>query len=368
MSARDEELYDAATLLALAGGFAIPGTPRSVAPLGQGLINATFALETDTGRYVLQRVNGQVFPHPERIMDNLRVLVGHLARHPAPGIAIPAPIPRRDGGAFARDRDGHLWRLMERIPDAVNLPRVETQAQGREVGFALGRFHRLVADLDPARLALTLPGFHVTPEYLGELDRVLAEHPPGADPDLAHGLGEVERRRGQAGTLEEARRAGRIPLRVTHGDPKLDNILFHRGDGRALGLIDLDTVQPGLIQHDLGDCLRSCCNRQGESALGGAGVRFDLDICQAILGAYAKETRGLLGPADRARLYDGIRLIPFELGVRFLTDHLAGDRYFRVRTRGENLAKALTQFALAADIERREAAIRALIRDAFAQP
>ena len=121
MTARELELYDASTLIALAAGFAITGRPTSVAPLGQGLINATFSLETDAGGYVLQRVNRQVFPHPERIMANLGVLAGHLACHPSPGITIPAPIPRRDGAAFAVDRDGNLWRLMERIPDAVNL-------------------------------------------------------------------------------------------------------------------------------------------------------------------------------------------------------------------------------------------------------
>ena len=368
MTARELALYDAPTLIALAAGFAVTGRPTSVAPLGQGLINATFSLETDAGGYVLQRVNRQVFPHPERIMANLGVLAGHLACHPNPGIAIPAPIPRRDGAAFAVDRDGNLWRLMERIPDVENLTQVETQAQAREVGFALGRFHRLVADLDPGRLVVSLPGFHVTLGYLARLDRVLAEHRPGAlGPDLTHCLGEVEGRRRLAGALDRARRSGRIPLRVTHGDPKLDNILFHRGDGRALGLIDLDTVQPGLIQHDIGDCLRSCCNRQGESALAGTGVRFDLDIAEPILGAYARETRNVLGAADLAGVYDGIRLVPFELGVRFLTDHLAGDRYFRVRHRGENLAKALTQFALTTDIERQAEAIRALVRDAFGQ-
>ena len=111
-------------------------------------------------------------------MANLGVLAGHLTRHPNPGIAIPTPIPRRDGSAFAVDGDGNLWRLMERIADAVNLPQVQTQAQAREVGFALGRFHRLVADLSPRRLAVSLPGFHVTLGCLARLDRVLAEHPP----------------------------------------------------------------------------------------------------------------------------------------------------------------------------------------------
>ena len=365
-------MYDAKTLLALAAGFDLPEPPIAVAPLGQGLINATFALDTGSGRYVLQRVNQKVFPHPERIMANWGVLAEHLAKHPDPGMRIPTTIPARDGTAFALDDDGQLWRLMERIPEAVNLTQVTTEAQGREVGFALGRFHRLLAGLDPARMAVTLPGFHVTPTYLEQLDRALADRPPDTrDTALAQALtqalAEVERRRDLADSLEGARQTGRIPLRVTHGDPKLDNILFHRGDGRALALIDLDTIQPGLIQHDLGDCLRSCCNRQGESATH-EGVRFDLDCATAILSAYAAEMRDILGAAELASLYDGIRLIPFELGVRFLADHLAGDRYFRVTHRGENLTKALTQFALAGDIERQENEILGLIRDAFGQP
>jgi len=369
MSTPEATPYDPAALLALAEGFALRGTPIRVAPLGDGLIHATFALDTDQGCYVLQRINRQVFPRPERIMANLGVLARHLARHPAPGIAIPLPIPRRDGAPLATDPDGHAWRLMERIPEAVNLPGIETHAQGEQVGFALGRFHRLVADLPPRALKHTLPGFHVTLGYLARLDRVLSKasaRPLGGE--LRDALAEIERRRGSAGVLDLARRDGQLPLRVTHGDPKLDNILFHRGDGRVLGLIDLDTVQPGLIQHDLGDCLRSCCNHRGESTSAGQGVSFDLETCQAVLAGYAQETRGLLGATDMASLYDGIRLVPFELAVRFLTDHLAGDRYFRVTDHGENLTKALTQLALTADIEQQAAAIRELIRDTFRQP
>jgi len=366
MSAGGPGLYDAGALLALARGFAIPGTPTSVAPLGQGLINATFALETDAGSYVLQRVNRQVFPNPERIMGNLAVLAAHLARYPDPGIAIPAPVPSHDGAAFAVDGHGEVWRLMGRIADGVNLPRIETQAQAQEVGFVLGRFHRLVADLDPSLLSVTLPGFHVTLGYLAQLDRArTGQSRQAIEPGLTQCLAEVERRRHQAGTLDQGRQTGLIPVRVTHGDPKLDNILFHQVEGHALGLIDLDTVQPGLVQHDLGDCLRSCCNRQGESGPE-MGARFDLDICQAILQTYAAETKDILSESEVAALYDGIRLIPFELGVRFLADHLAGDLYFRVRHRGENLAKALTQFALTADIERQAGTIRAIIQDAFA--
>lgn len=358
--------HDGADLLALAAGFAIPARPRSASPLGQGLINATFNVETDAGDYVLQCVNDKVFPEPERIMGNLQVLGQHLAGRPDSGICIPAPIPHRGGTSFTRDPQGRLWRLLPRIPQAVNLPGIDTQAQAAEVGRALGCFHRLLADLDPGRLAVTLPGFHVTPAYLARLDLVLADlSASGGMPDQGIGgaLRSVDQGRPWAVALEQARRDGRIAVRVTHGDPKLDNILFHETSGRALAVIDLDTVQPGLIQHDLGDCLRSCCNRRGESGDGTAA--FDLHICRSILGAYAEEMRGLLSEGDIAALYDGIRILPYELGVRFLTDHLEGDRYFRVHSPGENLHKSMIQFALGADIGRREPQIRALITESF---
>jgi Ser/Thr protein kinase RdoA (MazF antagonist) len=364
MNAADPRFYDAGHLLALASCFAIPAQPKSVTPLGRGLVNATFSVATDAGDYVLQRVNGTVFPEPERIMDNLRVVGAHLARYPESGLSIPVPILHRSGASFTRDHQGNLWRLMPHIAHGVNLPRIDTAEQAGEVGHALGYFHRLLADLDPAGLAVTLPGFHVTPAYLAHLDQVLEERPlDRTEADLDQALAAVARGRPWVGALEQARRDGRIAPRVTHGDPKLDNILFHETNGRALGVIDLDTVQPGLIAHDIGDCLRSCCNRQGESGDGSAG--FDLDIGRPILVAYAGEMRGLLSAGEVATLFDGIRILPYELGVRFLTDHLEGDRYFRVQARGENLHKALIQFALGADIERQEVPIRALIAEVF---
>lgn len=157
---------------------------------------------------------------------------------------------------------------------------------------------------------------------------------------------------------------GLIPERVVHGDPKLDNLLFDAEGRRALAMIDLDTVQPGLTLHDIGDCLRSCCNRRGEFT-SESHVAFDLDVCRPLLRAYADQTRELLVPAELALLFDAIRLIPFELGLRFLTDHLQGNRWFRVSAPGQNLAKARVQFALVTDIERKEGEIRAIIAACF---
>jgi hypothetical protein len=355
---------------ALAARFAIQPPIRSIAPLGCGLINATFCVTAADQQYVLQRINSAVFPAPAQIMANWRVLTAHVAAHGAGELRLPALIPARDGTDFVRDDAGDIWRMQELIAASQTLPQLTTSAQAREVGALLGRFHRITATLPPTQLGVTLPDFHATPLYLG---RLLARD---ALPEF------VAARRSLADVLATAQRTGQITQRVTHGDPKRDNILFTADGNRALALIDLDTVQPGLLHHDLGDCLRSCCNRTGEDAesspslppcekggsggideKGKSGEMFDLEICADILAGYGAETAGVLTAAECALLYDAIRLLPFELGIRFLTDHLEGDRYFRVSERGQNRHRAERQFALVAAIERQEKALRKLVRE-----
>ena len=170
----------------------------------------------------------------------------------------------------------------------------------------------------------------------------------------------VEAHRELAPVLEDARRAGQLLVRVIHGDPKLDNLLFDSAGARVLGLIDLDTVQPGLIHYDLGDCVRSCCNTRGE---GGEAPRFDLRLCRALLEGYLPEARNFLHPPEYPHLYNAIRLLPFELGLRFLTDHLEGDLYFKVQAPGQNLQRALAQFRLMDNIEADGDRIRRMVAD-----
>jgi Ser/Thr protein kinase RdoA (MazF antagonist) len=348
--------------------FALPTPIATVEPYGGGLINDTFLVTVAGSPYILQRINESVFPEPERIMSNLAALEDHLARRADGKTRIPTLIAARDGRPFVRGEDGGVWRLMEFIPNTSGLARIDEPEQAREVGRILGRFHACTSDLNPDRLAVTLPGFHVTPAYLERFARVIDGRAASYPDEIRQGIAFVTARQDGAAVLEVPRRQGRIPMRVIHGDPKLDNILFDRATGRGVSLIDLDTVQPGLVHYDVGDCLRSCCNRGGESAGAHEPTRFDLDLCRAILGAYAAETRRVLGAAEIGLLFDAIRLIPFELGLRFLTDHLEGDRYFRVTEPGQNLRKARIQFALVEDIERKERKIRRIVAECFGQP
>jgi Ser/Thr protein kinase RdoA (MazF antagonist) len=345
------------------------GAPlRDVRAHGRGLINDTFLVTLDTTpprHAILQRINSKVFPQPQHIMQNLRALLDHAQStaaqpsRPGAGLQMPELYRAGDGRDFVRDADGNYWRALQFIEDTRALERLANPTQARSIGRALGGFHALLNKLPTEKLHTTLPGFHIAPNYLAHFDAVRARVTVGTDAIAACDF--VTARRALAATLEHAKHSGALQLRATHGDPKLDNFLFDAGSDRVVSLIDLDTVQPGLIHYDLGDCLRSCCNRSGESAREPEATQFDLELCSAILHGYADTAREFLMAPDFDFMYDAIRLLPFELGLRFLTDHLAGDVYFKTETPGQNLQRARVQFQLTARIEEHEAAIRGVI-------
>ncbi|HKQ30825.1 MAG TPA: phosphotransferase [Burkholderiales bacterium] len=347
----------------VAAAFDLGGTVVDVKPLGRGLINDTFLVTTDNGYAVLQRINRRAFPRPELVMQNLRRLSDHIAtRDDAACLRLPRIVPARDGKDFVLDERDGFWRTITYIENTDTFDTVTSMQQASEIGAALGRFHALADGLDPAGLHATRPGFHQTPLYYARFDE--AARRTGATPsdaDMNWCIGFARARSNIVSVLEDARQRGELKLRVIHGDTKLDNFLFDTTSGRAVSLIDLDTVQPGLVHYDVGDCIRSAANPVGESPPDAEQARFDLGICEAVLSSYLAQARSVLSPSDIAHLYDAIRLIPFELGLRFLTDHLEGDVYFKTQWRGHNLHRARVQFRLTADIEKNETSIRALV-------
>jgi len=363
---RDAIRHDGTSLRAIAAEFDVSGPIDTLGRLGQGLINDTFRLDTGGLSYILQRINGAVFPQPEQIMANLLTLSEFLRERGTTEPRLPTLILARDGRPFVRDGDGHVWRLMEFITGTRTLSRIAHPDQASEVGRILGGFHGTLSELPTERLGISLPGFHDTPGYLKRFTEISDRRLDiPLDTDLEEAYSFVAARHTLANVLERARDQGRLPTRITHGDPKLDNILFSADERASVALIDLDTVQPGLVLHDLGDCLRSCCNRHGEGIREAETAEFDLGICARILAGYAEGSGPLLRREEVGLLYEAVRLVPFELGLRFLTDHLEGDRYFRVDEPGRNLLKAQVQFALVRSIERQEREIRAAIEEAF---
>lgn len=352
--------------------FAVGGRPTGTERFGNGNVNDTFlvrAMEGVEKRLILQRINGEVFPEPALVMENLRRFVDHAsARLPALADGkrrpwqIPGLVQTKTGEDFFLDQGGAYWRLFAFIDKTRSLDTIETPSQAAEAGFALARFHRLVHDLPPELLADTLPGFHVTPLYIDHYDRVRARPGMKDSVDIRFCHDFIARRRSCARVLEDAREKGDVVLRPIHGDPKLNNILFDEESDLAVSIIDLDTVKPGLIQHDIGDCLRSCCNPAGERGLLDR-VRFDPDLCRIILRAYLQEAGVFLTDSDYRLLPAAIWLLPFELGLRFFTDHLEGDLYFRTREPGLNLQRALVQFALVESIEGQQGELERIIKE-----
>ena len=269
----------------------------------------------------------------------------------------------REGRDHVIDPGGSFWRALSFIEAAETFDIIRNEGHAREVGYALGVFHNLLSDLAPEKLADTLPGFHVTPGYLAHFDEVLGKHGAGRSPEVDYGLRFINARRAWAPVLEQARRQGELRQRPIHGDPKVNNVMLDTATGQAVGLVDLDTVKPGLVHYDIGDCLRSGCNPLGEETGDWEAVRFEPEFGRAILTGYLSQAQSFLTETDYAYLYDAIRLLAFELGLRFFTDYLAGNVYFKARHPEHNLARALVQFRLTESIESQAAAIGAIIRD-----
>jgi len=339
------------TLLPIASRFANDVT--GITPLGNGLINDTYRVDTSSVPFVLQRINRTVFPAPEQIMANLATLNRHIAQKADASVKlqIPEVLKTQNNGSLYQDENGDCWRALSFIADTESIETMGTIGDAEQVGFALGHFHRLLSDLNPRLLHDTLPGFHITPGYLKHYRQLLRQP---ANTDERYCAEFIDRFQSIADDLETPKKQGLLPLRVIHGDPKLNNFLFDKRSRRIVSLIDLDTVKPGLVHYDIGDCIRSCCYTSEP-------VGFNPDICAALLKSYLAEAGAFFTEHDYRYLYPAIRLIPFELGIRFYTDYLQGNRYFKVAEPEQNLQRAINQFRLCESIMAQDTAIKNLV-------
>lgn len=325
----------------------------NITPLGSGNVNETWLVRLGSGTsFVLQKLSSHVFPDPALVMGNLERVIGHLQQALQSRVDLSIQVPRLfyspDGKSSAIDPQGSHWRALSYINDARTLSMLETAAQAGEVGRLLGCFHQLLSSLDPATLHDPLPGFHATQGYLDDYDHLRRHHPPPGRVREQWCADRIEQFRKRTDILERHRAELRIGL--IHGDPKVANFLFAHDTDTAISLIDLDTVMPGLVLHDLGDCLRSCCNPAGEEIDNPAEVSFKEEYFTAVMSGYWSQAPDLLGVSDTKLLVDAAWLISFELGLRFFTDHLRGNRYFKVRQPDQNLHRARVQLHLAESI------------------
>ena len=340
---------------------------REVKEFGNGNINDTYLVSIDSTiitHFVLQRINTHVFKQPKLIMQNMRIFTEHMrsrARNENFRWAIPRVLHARNNQDFHIDSNGEFWRAISFVHGARSFDTIQDVNHAREVGFALGTFQNLISDLPIKELADTLVGYHITPRYLKQYDTTFSKNGFTANAEAKYCIDFIEQRRAFAHTLEDARKQGKLQLRAMHGDPKVNNIMIEDSTGRAVSIVDLDTVKPGLIHYDIGDCMRSGCNPLGEETENWEAVHFDPETGSAILEGYLTQASAFLTEADYEYLFDSIRLLAFELGIRFFADHLAGNKYFKVKHSQHNLQRALVQFKLTESIEAHEGEIRNII-------
>ena len=330
-----------------------------VTALGNGLINDTYLVKTETEKFVLQRINAQVFPKPGLVMENLVALNQHVQQKNNADIKliIPEVISANNQACYIIDQKHDYWRALTFIDNTVSKESISHHYEAEQVGFALAHFHRLFCDVKSDSFHDTLPGFHITPTYFQYYQQIEKQKGSGFGGEkVQFGRTFIDDFQSKINVLEDARQEGLLTERIIHGDPKLNNFLFDRQTDKIISLIDLDTVKPGLVHYDIADCLRSCCHNRLSNT-------FDLEICGAILNSYLKEAGVFFTHHDYEFLYPAIELIPFELGLRFFTDFLQGNQYFKVDFPRHNLNRAIAQFKLCISIGKQETEIKQLIAD-----
>jgi Ser/Thr protein kinase RdoA (MazF antagonist) len=328
--------------------------------LAHGLINRSYRVIGRDRSFLLQQINTRIFPHPEQIMANwlrLKAACDDAGASDQPP-RIPQFFPTRNGDWLLTDQSGAKWRLAEWIDHGTGITEL-SMAQAYAVGQALGHFHAFTARLSVTDFIPILPQLHDSQQIWQQLCHVWHA---SSDQSLdAQAL--FTQLSGAAVWIEEFYQHAHIwPQRVVHGDPKRDNVLFDLELQNVLCLIDFDTVQPGLIEQDIADCLRSCCVFSGNDGT----IGFDHNRCRALLQGYRHHGAPLLMATTAEGLVCAIRVLPLELGMRFLTDHLQGDVYFHVSYRGQNLQRAQRQLTLAYTIHHQRQAIQTVISDCFA--
>ena len=336
-----------------------PDQVHTIASLGDGNINTTYLVSfNNRPPLVVQRLNESVFPDPIGVARNVELVTTYLNKRWSPDLdhcrfcRFPEVIKCRDGRSWYEDQSGGVWRCLSYVENGVSYPRVVNELQPSEAGMMLGCFHALLDDFDASVLVDPLPGFHQLNNYKTSYLEAINTHSRVQNVEFDYCQKMIDDRL-NCSALEELIGVDEIRTRAIHGDPKCDNFLFDRKSGRALALIDLDTVSRGLLAVDLGDCLRSFCNPAGEKAH--SAIYFDSHICDQLLKSYFSTLE--LSHPERTLIYHGVQLLTYELGLRFFTDHLNDDRYFKITRKGENLQRAIVQFKLLESIEKQRSEI-----------
>ena len=352
MSCECKKIYQS-----IAEQFVLRGDVLDIEPYGEGHINLTLLVTTTEARYIMQKMNTRVFPNTKGLMRNITAVTAHLEKL---GVETLHVVPTRTGASFLTA--GDKYRVYDFIEGTVTYQSAPTLAVLENAGAAFGEFQNKLAGFDADTLCEIIPFFHDTPKRYGDYLIALEQDALGRAKECREEIDFFLERKDTLERVTRALASGAIPMRVTHNDTKLNNILMDAVTGKARAVIDLDTVMPGAMAYDFGDSIRFGASTAAEDEQDLSKVHFDLTLFEAYTRGYASAVKSSITQAETDLLAYGAYLMTAECGMRFLTDYLAGDTYFATKYPGHNLVRARTQIKLAGEIWDRLDELNTIVR------
>jgi len=351
----------------VAAQFQIYGEYRSAEPYGSGHINDTYRAVFDQAgtpaRYIFQRINHNIFRQPVALMENIERVTAHLAAklsgQPDSSRRVLTLIPARNHLRYLQDEHGNFWRAYLFIENARSFDAVESPRQAFEAAKAYGQFQKLLADLPSPRLHDTIPNFHHTPKRFATFVQTIETDPENR---AASAKTEIDFALQRASVVDVLLNAN-LPERVTHNDTKFNNVMLDETTGEGICVVDLDTLMPGLALYDFGDMVRTTTSPAKEDERDLTRVKMQFPMFEALVRGYLAAAGDFLTSEEKHLLAFSGKLITFEIGIRFLTDYLGGDTYFKVHRNGHNLDRCRTQFKLVESIEQQETEMNRLVEE-----
>ncbi len=318
-------------------------------PYGSGHINDTFFVDFEKRRYIIQRMNHDIFKNPEQLMSNIVGVTEFLSKKGAKTLNV---VKTKDDKSFYKDSIGSYWRMYEFIDNAKTFDRVENIKHFAMAGKAFGEFQKQLSDYPCDTLYETIKDFHNTPVRYQTFLKAVDDDACKRLSSVEREVGFIKEREKLLATMVDMQKNKELPVRVTHNDTKLNNVMIDEVSGVGVCVIDLDTVMPGLSGNDFGDAIRFGCNPASEDERDLSLVKFNEDYYKAFYDGFLGACDGALTQNEVKTLPMGAVLMTLECGMRFLTDYLQGDTYFKIHREGHNLDRCRTQFKMVSDMEK----------------